>query len=243
MRLIFLNTGYGSGITGKPGHYISRFWRYIFPCAKSWNTLNNLLKTHKPHVLALAEADSGSRTRGSKTLHKLRALHGYHAIHRTKYRAKSFLNKLPILKNQCNAVLTSEQTLSHSFHDFSHGGHPLIIRTQIAADLTLITVHLALKKSVRAKQIKELGSLIKSTEGRLIIAGDFNTFAGAQEVQSLITEYGMSSANINNIPTFPAHKPHTELDYIFVCKNTRVTRFEILPEKVSDHLALLVEVE
>ena len=57
-------------------------------------------------------------------------------------------------------------------------------------------------------------------------------------MRNLIHEY-----NINSTRTSFYTKPEKYADYIFTSKDLLIKNFEVLPEEVSDHAALLLEIE
>ncbi len=57
------------------------------------------------------------------------------------------------------------------------------------------------------------------------------------DLRNLVTEYGVTSTR-----TSLYKKPEKFADYIFVSKGVEVLDFKVLPEEVSDHAALYVEI-
>ncbi len=102
--------------------------------------------------------------------------------------------------------------------------------------------HLSLNKKVRRTQIKELTKLTYG-DGKVIIAGDFNSFGGLEEIQPLLELGAMYNLNKNKTSTFPSFNPTKELDYIFASKDIYEKEFMVLPEVFSDHRALYCIIE
>ena len=77
----------------------------------------------------------------------------------------------------------------------------------------------------------------------MIVAGDFNTFWGEDEIYLFMRAAGLTSANQDGIPTYPSRSPRKELDFILHQEGIRVTGFEVPQVKLSDHLPLVCDFE
>ncbi len=82
-------------------------------------------------------------------------------------------------------------------------------------------------------------------EGKKILAGDFNLNPDTESVsilekdmRNLIKEYGVTSTR-----TSLYEKPGKFADYIFTSPEIKVNDFKVLPDEVSDHSALYLEIE
>ncbi|MFA5130886.1 MAG: endonuclease/exonuclease/phosphatase family protein [Patescibacteria group bacterium] len=91
-------------------------------------------------------------------------------------------------------------------------------------------------------QTNRLLKIINSSIAPQIIVGDFNLDMNTeaisrlgQKMKNLVKEGGFKTtrnANYNNIEALPY------ADYAFVTENLKIDKFEVLPDEVSDHLAL-----
>ncbi|MGL4853927.1 MAG: endonuclease/exonuclease/phosphatase family protein, partial [Lentisphaeria bacterium] len=164
---------------------------------------------------------------------------GY-VVHRSnKYQNPLFRKFLPILRHQGNALLT-KNNFSGQFHFFPRGMKRLIIEVD-CQNFTLFLIHLALSKKIRAIQIRHLIELAKKSPQPYIIAGDFNTFSGEEELNELLTELNLINANIDKNPTFPSWKPKFQIDYILHSTQIKLLNFSIPKINLSDHLPLIAE--
>ncbi len=94
-------------------------------------------------------------------------------------------------------------------------------------------------------QTNRLLEIINSSAAPQIIAGDFNLDMNTeaisrlgQNMKNLVKEGGFKTtrnANYNNIDALPY------ADYAFVTEDLKIDKFEVLPDEVSDHLALLLK--
>jgi vancomycin resistance protein VanJ len=83
----------------------------------------------------------------------------------------------------------------------------------------------------------------RTTEGRVIIAGDSN-LPGLSRIFALtLASYhdGFDQAGHGFGYTFPAEQPWMRIDRVLASAPFRFTRFEVLPDRASDHLAVAAE--
>ncbi len=97
----------------------------------------------------------------------------------------------------------------------------------------------------RIEQSKKIAAFIAGIKGEIIFCGDFNLLPDTQSIKmieetglrNLITEYGITSTR-----TSFYDKPEKFADYMFVSKGLQVKDFKVLPDEVSDHAPLLLEI-
>ncbi|MCE9643967.1 endonuclease/exonuclease/phosphatase family protein [Candidatus Parcubacteria bacterium] len=97
----------------------------------------------------------------------------------------------------------------------------------------------------RLEQGRRIRDFIGRCSDQVIVVGDFNlnpdtqSLAIAEEgMRNLVKEYGISSTR-----TSFYKKEGKFADYALVSPNIKVTDFRVLPEEVSDHAALYLEIE
>ena len=97
----------------------------------------------------------------------------------------------------------------------------------------------------RILQSQNILSFLKEQTGEVILCGDFNLtpdteslrIIGSSGLRNLISEYGITSTR-----TSLYAKPVRHASYVFVSDGIQVADFKVLPEEVSDHAALLLEI-
>ncbi|MEX0932499.1 MAG: endonuclease/exonuclease/phosphatase family protein [Candidatus Pacearchaeota archaeon] len=96
----------------------------------------------------------------------------------------------------------------------------------------------------RLNQSKNIIKFINSLNGECILCGDFNLLPTTKSIElfegsgliNLIREYDIKSTRTSHY-----EKPEKHADYIFISKNVKVKKFEVLPDEVSDHAPILLE--
>ena len=241
MRFLLYNIRYATGrrtrwawmhcLTPTEGHLaeIARFIREL-----------------NPDVVGLVEVDAGSYRSGRKNQAELLAdeLGHYHS-YRMKYRKKGGLGlgrRLPVLRKQANAFLTRDAIQRETFHEFTNGFKRLVIELELES-VRLFLVHLSLGFRVRHQQLAELQKLILRSKKPCIVAGDFNSLLGSEELQLFLAASGLTSVNAHHKPTYPSWRPRKELDFICHSSHIKLKHFSLPPVLLSDHLPLVCDFE
>jgi endonuclease/exonuclease/phosphatase family metal-dependent hydrolase len=167
---------------------------------------------------------------------------GMNTSYETKYGSKSLNQLLPIVRKQGNAFLASARVHGETFHYFDTGIKRLIIELEMQ-EFAVFLVHLSLKYRHRHLQLRKLYDLVAATSKPVIVAGDFNTFWGENEIYLFMKAAGLRSANVQGVPTYPSRSPRKELDFILYQEGIRLTGFEIPEVRLSDHLPLVCDFE
>lgn len=96
----------------------------------------------------------------------------------------------------------------------------------------------------RLQQSEKLNEFFKHVEGKKILCGDFNLNPDTESIKilekdmkNLVKEYSITSTR-----TSFYNKPEKFADYIFVSPDVEVKDFKVLPDEVSDHSALFLEI-
>ncbi len=201
------------------------------------------IKSVDPDIIGLIEVDTGSiRSRNVNQAEKLASDLGMNTSYETKYGSKSLNQLLPIVRMQGNAFMAAPRVHGEKFHYFDTGIKRLIIELEMD-DYAIFLVHLSLKYRHRHLQLRHLYDLIEATEKPVVVAGDFNTFWGENEIYLFMKAAGLRSANVDSRPTYPSRAPRKELDFVLYQDGIRVTAFDIPDVKLSDHLPLVCDFE
>ena len=216
---------------------------YVFGNQAVLPEITRFIKSVDPDVVGLIEVDTGSnRSRSVNLAEKIAADLGMNSSYETKYGEKSFNQILPIVRKQGNAFMAAPRVHGERFHYFDTGIKRLIIELEMD-DFAIFLVHLSLKYRHRHLQLRRLYDLIQETKKPVVVAGDFNTFWGVNEIYLFMKAAGLTSANAEGLPTYPSRSPRKELDFVLYQDGIKVTRFEVPNVRHSDHLPLVCDFE
>ena len=98
----------------------------------------------------------------------------------------------------------------------------------------------------RLEQSEKIIEFTKKLQNSFILCGDFNLLPDTKSIQkfedaglrNLIKEFGVTSTRTSHYK-----KPDKFADYAFISKNIILKDFKILPDEVSDHAPLLIEIQ
>ncbi|SMG31926.1 endonuclease/exonuclease/phosphatase family protein [Dethiosulfovibrio salsuginis] len=239
MRLVIYNVRYGTG-TGLSYHLPFPFSGSLRRSYRRFESIKSFLQGLSPDLVGLVEADNGSyRQAGICQAKEIAKAVGGESHFVVKYRDN--LSRLPVLKSQGNAVISRVTPLKVNCHDLGRGMKRNALEVEFN-DFSMVLVHLSLGKTSREHQIGALKEICTSRKGPLILAGDYNTLKGSDELSPLI-EAGMSTVNKSGIPTFPCRRPRKELDFILVSEDIEPQGFFVPNTYLSDHLPLVCDLK
>ncbi len=207
-----------------------------------------VLSREKPHLVALQEADgpsvwSGNFDHVEHLAREAEFAHCFRGEHVSSLKLSygtALLSQLPVSRPLSVTFDPSPPTLSKGF----------VVCTvpwpgQADYKVDVVSVHLDFsRKSVRAKQAKQLVERLSRRKRPLIIMGDFNCqFDGKDPSLATVVEgldlksYKPKSGTLN---TFP--KLDRRLDWVLISKELQFARYTNLPDVLSDHYAVLAVV-
>ena len=242
MRLLLYNIRYAVG-GGASMHMPIPGAGYVLGNQSVLPDITRFIKTVDPDIVGLIEVDTGSiRSRMVNQAEKIASDLGMNTSYETKYGEKSINQILPIVRKQGNAFMAAQRVHGEKFHYFETGIKRLIIELEME-EFAVFLVHLSLKYRHRHLQLRHLHDLIEKTEKPVIVAGDFNTFWGENEIYLFMRAAGLTSANVDSVPTYPSRAPRKELDFVLYQEGIEVQKLEIPDIRLSDHLPLICDFE
>jgi endonuclease/exonuclease/phosphatase family metal-dependent hydrolase len=240
MRLLLYNIRYAVG-GGASMHMPLPGAGYVLGNQNVLPEITRFIRSVDPDIVGLIEVDTGSiRSRMINQAESIAGSLGMNTSYETKYGEKSINHMLPIVRKQGNAFMAAQRVHGEKFHYFDTGIKRLIIELEMQ-DFSVFLVHLSLKYRHRHLQLRRLYDLISATAKPVIVAGDFNTFWGENEIYLFMKAAGLRSANINGLPTYPSRAPRRELDFVLYQDGITVTDFRVPSVRHSDHLPLICD--
>jgi endonuclease/exonuclease/phosphatase family metal-dependent hydrolase len=240
MRLLLYNIRYAVG-GGASMHMPLPGAGYVLGNQSVLPDITKFIKSVDPDIVGLIEVDTGSiRSRKVNQAEKIAADLSMNTSYETKYGTKSLNQMLPIVRKQGNAFMAAARVHGETFHYFDTGIKRLIIELEMQ-DFAVFLVHLSLKYRHRHLQLRHLYDLINETDKPVIVAGDFNTFWGENEIYLFMKAAGLTSANVDSTPTYPSRAPRKELDFILYQDGIKKIGLEVPEVRLSDHLPLIFD--
>ncbi|HSM29676.1 MAG TPA: endonuclease/exonuclease/phosphatase family protein [Woeseiaceae bacterium] len=242
MRLLLYNIRYAVG-GGASMHMPLPGAGYVLGNQSVLPEITRFIKDVDPDIVGLIEVDTGSiRSRMVNQAEKIAADLRMNTSYETKYGSRSINQVVPIVRKQGNAFMAAQRVHGEKFHYFDTGIKRLIIELEME-EFAVFLVHLSLKYRHRHLQLRRLHDLIEVTEKPVIVAGDFNTFWGENEIYLFMRAAGLKSANTEGLPTYPSRSPRKELDFVLYQDGITVQSFEVPDVRLSDHLPLICDFE
>ncbi len=211
-----------------------------------------LLKTHAADIVALQEADGPSLWSGDMDHVALLAVgagYNWHAraTHVSYWLATygtAMLSREPFADAFGHTFQPSPPTFNKGFllGQFHWQPDP---NSNTVLKIDVLSVHLDFsRKSVRESQIEEMMQLMAGRNHPTIILGDFNRewFADGSVVKRLAERAGLIvyQPTARNLGTFFDGKKR--FDWILLSRDLTFTRYAVVPDVVSDHLAVIAEI-
>jgi endonuclease/exonuclease/phosphatase family metal-dependent hydrolase len=242
MRLILYNIRYGVG-NGLASPVPLPGARYLFAETAELQRIIEFLRGYDADVIGLIEVDTGSmRTNRLNQAEMISDALGHYSCYAIKYGEGSVNQVLPIVRKQANALLAAPRVHNERFHYMAKGIKRLIIELELE-DVAIFLVHLSLKYRHRQIQLRHLFELVADSRKPVIIAGDFNTYWGEDEIFLFMKAAGLRNANTQGLPSYPTRNPRQELDFILHSSEISIKNFEIPMVPFSDHLPLVCDFE
>ena len=242
MRLLIYNIRYAIGMGNSTAALLPGA-KYLFSRSKTLDQITNFIKAQNPDIVGLLEVDTGSvRSGGVNQAEMIAKTIGHYSSYECKYGQDSVNHLLPILSKQANAFLAAPRIHGERFHYFDTGIKRLIMELELN-NVAVFLVHLSLKYRHRQVQLRHLYELVNRSKKPVIVAGDFNTFWGENEIFLFMKAAGLRSANSDGIPSYPSRTPRMELDFVLYSEGISVRDFSIPNVTFSDHLPLLCDFE
>jgi endonuclease/exonuclease/phosphatase family metal-dependent hydrolase len=209
------------------------------------------IRREKPDVVAVQEADGPSAWSGNfdhvETLRELAGMaHGFHGVHGS-IQVRSW-------KAGYGTALLSRQPLREAesrCFDLSWRDDKGYVRALVDAPglpgLEVISVHLDyIRPAMRRKQAARMIDELASYRGPRIVMGDFNCgWRGTDRCVISMLEKGLGLTAWKpdqRQASFPSFRPMTRIDWILASPGIRFHSYATMPDRISDHLAVIADI-
>ena len=200
-------------------------------------------------VVALQEADAPSFWSGSFDHVELLAGQARYPFFESSNQANSWIFSY-------GTALLSRVALSGVVHHTFRPSPPTMNKGYTLAQLMwkadaaeplpvdVVSVHLDFsRKSVREQQSAELGEALAARANPLIVMGDFNSdWSADEQVVRALAERAELHAYRPDADDLPTYSDSKRYDWILISKQLEFVSFEVLPDILSDHSAVLAEI-
>lgn len=111
-------------------------------------------------------------------------------------------------------------------------------------EVLVLVCHMGLALGERKNAVKEICSIVDSTDMPLVLMGDFNALPDSNELKPLFERLEDTDfyADEKGKFTFPSYKPNIKIDYIFF-RGLKCTGVKTIEKVVSDHFPIVAEFE
>ncbi|MDH5325520.1 MAG: endonuclease/exonuclease/phosphatase family protein [Gammaproteobacteria bacterium] len=238
VRLLSYNIQVGMASVA-PSHYLTGCWKHLLPHAQLYENLHRIADAiNNFDIVALQEVDAGSLR--SSFINQIQFLanrggfpYWYHQINR----------EIGILTKHSNGVLSKYQPLEVDDYKLPGripGRGAMVVRYGNPHDpLVLITLHLALGKRTRKRQLEFVSEIVNCYD-HVVVMGDMNCQPGSAEMNYLLETTNLVDPE-HGLKTFPSWKPSRRLDHILASPSLEIHDVHVLDHVLSDHLPIAME--
>ena len=213
--------------------------------------ISSMLRDSEAQVVAVQEADGQSLWSGqfdhvgylSAAAGSWNFVHGYHADSWLFTYGAALMSNFRLSETQSHRFQPSWPTATKGFVRGSILWRDSEDRSA-ATPITLVSVHLDFsRESVRRAQIEELVAELQHIQTPLIILGDFNADWSVEDspVRELTAKLKLRAFNPEGTG-LGSYKGSQRLDWILISDRLEFADYRVLPNVVSDHLAVQAKI-
>lgn len=212
-----------------------------------------LLRDAGAHVVALQEADGPSRWSGGFDHVATLAGQARYPWHVRGSHAKTWafdygtalLSRVPLTEDASHAFPPSPPSMTKGMTLAQVEWQPEGATAPIHVDI--VSVHLDFSRdSVRRQQVDELAKFLAGRAHPVIVLGDFNSDWFDTGDRSVVTALARRcdmhayQPHATNLGTYPSSG--RRLDWVLISGELEFLRYQVLPQRVSDHQAVVADI-
>jgi endonuclease/exonuclease/phosphatase family metal-dependent hydrolase len=248
LRVMSLNVAHGRRLA--PTQVFVRAHRF----RENLTRVAAVLRREAPHVIALQEADGPSFWSGEfHHVEHLAELTGYAHHFWGEHHARTIGRRRVSIGTALLSKLPLANPESFTFKRWPLRGRKGFVVATLPFPATptravdVVSVHLDfLLKKLRRTQIREMARELADRQNPLIILGDMNCWwERRNDAVRLLTDIlGVRTCQpeADHLATFPSLRPRLRPDWIFVAAGLEFGRYQVVADRVSDHLGVVAEI-
>jgi len=226
--------------TSRYRDYVTHGWKHVLPHRARMRNLNRIAALlHRFDMVSLQEVDAGSLRCGFIDIteylaHRAQFPHWYRQVNRN----------IGVIARHSNGFLSrfEPSEVTHYKLPAATGRGAMVFKFGESKNaFTLCSLHLALGRRAREKQLDFLSEILKGRR-HLVVMGDLNAGCEAPEIRRFIMRNDLMEPACNQ-PTFPSWRPVRKIDHILVSHGLEVIKSRVLDYPFSDHLPVSMELE
>jgi endonuclease/exonuclease/phosphatase family metal-dependent hydrolase len=241
LKVMTLNMAHGRGSS------IHQLFLTTSQIKKNLQTISHVIRRENPYIVSLQEADISSFWNGRFNHMDYIAensgfnytFQGNHVDGLALQYGTSILSKFPLYNNNSHTFSVSPLTFPKGFviSTIKWPDNPEL-------EIDIISVHLDfLFESTRQHQVNELITLIEDRNRPLIIMGDLNNEwqEDGNALDYLINSLALKAykPEYQKLVTYP--RLNKRYDWILVSRELDFVSYAVIPDKISDHRAVIAE--
>ena len=241
LKLLSLNIAHGRKTAFQQ---LLRRKNYIY---RNLEAIAELFQREQPDIIAMQEADSASRWSGhfdhveyvaQKSAYQ-HIMQGEHVNRGFITYGTAIISNLPLHRPRTFKFYKTALRLPKGF---------VVCTVECPSqqvEIDVVSLHLdPFWRAVRMKQVKELVKMLEADNNPIVIMGDFNCDWKYREstLHKLVEllDLRIYKPYDDSLLTFPGHKKR--YDWVLISQELEYISHQILPDHVSDHLAVSVEI-
>jgi endonuclease/exonuclease/phosphatase family metal-dependent hydrolase len=242
LRLISYNIQSGL-TTSRYSDYLTRGWQHVVPVPSRMTNLGHIASVIRPYdLVGLQEVDVGSLRSGfiDQSVYLAERAHFPLCFEQTNRRVGQISRHSNVLLSRFRPTVVED----HKLPGVIKGRGALRVRLGgPAADqaLDLYVVHMSLSKRARRLQMAYLAGLIRDNH-HVVVMGDLNCPSDGRDMHWFRGMTGLDEPP-PGLHTYPSWRPSRQLDHILLSRGLRTRKIEVLADRYSDHLPIVVELE
>lgn len=193
-------------------------------------------------VIALQEVDQGTwRAKGVDLAAVAGRIAGMdHVFGRSRWFPGGAYGNAVLVRGEIAASHVHRLPRSHWYRLLQERRTVLEVEAVVAGQtISVACTHLGVRPEINTEQLHDLLDRSAARPAPVAVMGDLNRNVGLVEPQTVAA--GLQF--VHHGPTFPAHRPRSVIDHVLVSPGVTVLATEVRSTPISDHAALLVDLD